>query len=72
MKAVEGVVEEVLHKKIMGSLEPVDGHILIFVDSIPHIVELQESLQRLINKMRGLDETDYLILPLHGLLEYQE
>jgi len=48
LQTVEGVVEEVLLMKIKGSTEPVDGHMLIFVDSIPNINALQGLIEKLI------------------------
>jgi hypothetical protein len=42
---------------------------LIFVDTVPNINSVIEDIEALLEDIDGVDPTEYIVLPLHGLLE---
>ena len=69
MRAITWKVRDILNLKRNKSNLPIHGHILIFVDTVPNINSVIEDIEALLEDIDGVDPTEYIVLPLHGLLE---
>lgn len=65
-------LRDILTGKGKCKRNPVKGHILIFMDSIPNIQLAQEKIEEMFSTQPDLEAADFKILQLHGLVAPEE